>query len=224
MHAVGEWQTMMARDGHTFNAWLSAPKGAPRGAVVVLQEIFGVNAHIREVTDQFAAAGYLAIAPALFDRVGHNIELGYTAEELPRARGTMLQVKTADALKDIAASVNVVKHAGRVALVGFCWGGTLAWIGARTLPIRAAVTYYASRIGEHLDGVPAIPTLLHFGERDANIPLADVEKARALYPQGQFHLYPAGHGFNCSARVSYDAASAALAWQRTLDFLRGQLG
>jgi carboxymethylenebutenolidase len=111
-----------------------------------------------------------------------------------------------------------------VALVGFCWGGTLAWIGARTLPIRAAVTYYASRIGEHLDGVPAVPTLLHFGERDANIPLADVEKARALYPQGQFHLYPAGHGFSCSARASYDAASAALAWQRTLDFLRGQLG
>ena len=149
---MGEWQTLMARDGHTFNAWLSPPAGAPRGAVVVLQEIFGANAHIRDVADRFAAAGYLAIAPALFDRVGRNIEFGYGPDDIQRARGTRMQVKDADALKDIAASINVVKHAGRVALVGFCWGGTLAWIGARTLPIRAAVGYYVSRIGDHLDG------------------------------------------------------------------------
>jgi carboxymethylenebutenolidase len=220
---MGDWQTLMARDGHTFNAWLSPPAGQPRGAVVVLQEIFGVNAHIRDIADRFAAAGYLAIAPALFDRAGRSLEFGYTPGDVQQAFGTRKQIKDADALKDIAASVNVVKHAGRVALVGFCWGGTLAWIGARSLPIRAAVGYYVSRIGEHLDAAPAVPMLLHFGERDENIPLADVEKARALYPQGRFFVYPAGHGFSCDARASYDAPSAQLAWQRTLDFLGEQL-
>jgi carboxymethylenebutenolidase len=136
----------------------------------------------------------------------------------------MLQVKRDDALKDIAASINVVRHAGRVALIGYCWGGTLAWVGARTLPVSAAVSYYASRIGENLDGVPACPMMLHFGEHDAHIPLSDVDKARALFPQGTFHIYAAGHGFNCSQRASYDAPSAELAWQRTQAFLQEQLG
>lgn len=221
---MGEWQPLMARDGHTFNAWLAAPTGHARGAVVVLQEIFGVNEHIRSVVDQYAAAGYVAIAPALFDRIGHDITTGYSPEDVQRARGYMLQVNREDALKDIAAAINVVRHAGRVALIGFCWGGTLAWVGARTLPVRAAVGYYVSRIGENLDAVPAVPMLLHFGERDANIPLADVEKARALFPQGVFHVYPAGHGFNCNMRGSYDAASAQLALQRTLAFLHEQIG
>jgi len=109
-------------------------------------------------------------------------------------------------------------------LVGYCWGGTLAWVGARTLPVGAAVGYYVSRIGENLDAIPACPMMLHFGERDASIPLADVEKARAAFPQGIFHLYPAGHGFNCEQRASYDAASAALAWQRTQQFLAEHIG
>lgn len=219
-----QWETLMARDGHEFAAYLANPTGRPRGAVVVLQEIFGVNAHIRSVAERFAAAGFLAIAPALYDRVGRNIELGYTPQELPQAMGYRQQVSNSAALLDISAAVNVVRHAGKVALAGFCWGGQLAWIGARTLPVAAAVTYYASRIGENLDGVPACPTLLHFGSEDASIPLAEVEKARALYRQGIFHIYPAGHGFNCDARAAYNAECAALAWQRTLDFLHQQLG
>jgi carboxymethylenebutenolidase len=220
---MGEWQTLMARDGHTFNAWLAAPPAQPRGAVVILQEIFGVNEHLRQVTDQYAAEGYVAIAPALFDRVGRSITCGYSPEEAQRARGYMLQVKREDALRDITAAINVVRHAGRVALIGYCWGGLLAWLGARSLPVHAAVSYYASRIGENLDGVPSVPMLLHFGEQDTMIPLADVEKARALFPQGIFHLYPAGHGFNCNQRDSYDASSAQLAFQRTLAFLQEQL-
>lgn len=214
----------MARDGHQFRAWLAAPPARPRGAVVILQEIFGVNEHIRSVVEQYAAAGFSAIAPSLFDRIGRNIELGYSADEITQARGYMLQVKQQHALTDIAACINVMRHAGRVALVGYCWGGTLAWIGARTLPVSAAVGYYVSRIGEHLDGVPACPMQFHFGEQDKNIPLADVERARELFPQGEFHIYPAGHGFNCSARASYDADAAALAWQRTQRFLADHVG
>jgi carboxymethylenebutenolidase len=221
---VGAWEPLMARDGHTFMAWLAAPPGKPRGAVVVLQEIFGVNEHIRGVADQYAAAGFVAIAPSLYDRIGSRISTGYSAAEVTEARGYMLQVKREDALRDISAAVNVVRHAGRVALVGYCWGGTLAWVGARTLPVSAAVGYYVSRIGENLDAVPKCPMILHFGERDAHIPLSDVEKARALFPAGEFHLYPAEHGFNCEARANFDAASATLAWQRTQDFLARYVG
>ncbi|HTP39056.1 MAG TPA: dienelactone hydrolase family protein [Steroidobacteraceae bacterium] len=219
-----QWETLMARDGHEFAAYLANPTGRPRGAVVVLQEIFGVNAHIRSVTERFAAAGFLAIAPALYDRVGRSIELLYSPEERTQAMGYAKQVPAAKALLDVSAAVNVVKHAGKVALAGFCWGGQLAWLGARALPVAAAVAYYPSRIGEHLDGVPACPMLLHFGSEDPSIPLADVARTRALYRQGEFHLYPAGHAFNCDLRDSYRPESAALAWQRTLDFLHQHLG
>jgi carboxymethylenebutenolidase len=221
---VGAWESLMARDGHTFRAWLAAPAGRPRGAIVILQEIFGVNAHIRAVTDQYAAAGFVAIAPSLYDRIGSRIETGYSAEDFTRARGYMLQVKREDAFKDIGACINVVRHAGKVAMVGYCWGGTLTWVGARNLPIHAAVGYYVSRIGENLDGEPKCPMILHFGERDANIPLSDVEKARALFPAGEFHIYAADHGFNCDMRASYDAPSAGLAWTRTQDFLARHVG
>jgi carboxymethylenebutenolidase len=221
---MGQWEPLMARDGHEFGAWLAAPPGKPRGAVVVLQEIFGVNGHIRAVTDRYAAAGFVAIAPALYDRIGHRIETDYQPEDITRARGYVLQVRRVDALTDIAAAINVVRHAGKVALIGFSWGGMLAWIGARSLPVSAAVGYYVSRIGEHLDATPKCPMLLHFGAHDQQIPLADVERARQLFPQGIFHLYAAGHGFNCDQRASYDAASAALAWQRTQEFLQQYVG
>ncbi len=221
---MGAWEHLMARDGHEFSAYIAAPSGTPRGAVVILQEIFGVNEHIRAVVDQYAAAGFVAIAPALYDRIGRNITTGYKPADIERARGYMLQVKREDALRDISAAINVVRHAGKVALIGYCWGGTLAWIGARSLPITAAVGYYVSRIGENLDGMPSCPMLLHFGERDKNIPLSDVERARELFPRGVFHIYPADHGFNCDARPSFHEPSAKLAWQRTQDFLTQYLG
>jgi len=222
--ASGRWETLMARDGHEFSAYLARADGTPRGAVVVLQEIFGVNAHIRAVVEQYAAAGFLAIAPALFDRIGRNLELGYTPSDMEQGSGYRLQVDEAKALLDIGAAINVVRHAGRVALVGYCWGGQLTWIGAAALPVNAAVGYYTSRVWEKLERVPRCPILLHYGERDQNIPLARVEQVRAACPQAQIHVYPADHGFNCDARASYDAPSAALAWQRTQDFLKQCIG
>ena len=214
----------MARDGHQFAAYLTPATGTVRGAIVVLQEIFGVNAHIRAVTEQYAAAGYLAIAPALFDRIGRNIELGYAPKDMEQGTGYRLQVDEAKALLDIGAAINVVRHAGRVALVGYCWGGQLVWVGAATLPVHAAVGYYTSRIWEKLDRVPTCPILLHYGERDQNIPRARIDQVHATLPAAQIHMYPADHGFNCDARASYDAPSAALAWQRTQDFLKQHIG
>jgi carboxymethylenebutenolidase len=221
---MGRWQTLMARDGHEFSAYLASPAGAPRGAVVVLQEIFGVNEHIRRVVEQYAAAGFLSIAPALFDRIGRNLELGYSAADMEQGVGYRLQIDDAKALLDIGAAANVVRHAGRVALVGFCWGGQLTWIGAGALRVHAAVGYYTSRIWEKLEHLPICPVMLHYGERDKNIPLERIEQVRAVYPQGSYYFYPADHGFNCDARASYDAPSAALAWERTQDFLKQHIG
>jgi carboxymethylenebutenolidase len=224
---MGEMTTLMARDGHEFSAWLTAPAGAAhgaiRGAIVIAQEIFGVNHHIRSVADGFAAAGYLAIAPGLFDRIRRGIELGYTEKDTQEGRGYRLQIPKEKTLLDLAASINVVKHAGRVAVIGYCWGGTLAYLAACELPISCAVAYYGGQIKDHLAKSPRRPVLYHFGERDPYIPLSDVEKIRAADPDGEFHLYPADHGFNCDERASYDAASAQLARERTLAFLVAHL-
>jgi carboxymethylenebutenolidase len=216
---MSQTETLMARDGHEFSAYIARPQSKPKGAVVVLQEIFGVNHHIRSVTDRYAAAGWLAIAPALFDRVGRGVELGYSEPEIQTARGTMMQIDPAKALLDVAAAAAVVRHAGKVGVVGFCWGGRLAWLAACEQPLGAAVGYYGARIGQNLGRTPRCPTMLHFGERDDHIPMSEVEQIRAAYPQGIIHVYPAGHGFACDERASYDAASAALAWQRTQEFL-----
>jgi len=222
---MSQTETLMARDGHEFDAYLARPQGRARGAIVVVQEIFGVNPYIRSVADRCAAEGWLAIAPALFDRVARRLEFGYAPAELQTARGTMMQVDTAKALLDIAAATAVVRHAGKVGVVGFCWGGRLAWLAGCEQPVAAAVAYYGTRIGQHLPGqVPRCPMQLHFGERDEHIPAAEIAQIRAACPQAEVHLYPAGHGFACDARASFDAPSAALAWQRTQDFLGRHLG
>lgn len=219
----GEFTRLMARDGHEFDAWLSPPVGAPRGAVLVLQEIFGVNSHVRAVADGFAADGYLAIAPSLFDRVKRNVEMGYTPPEIEQGRGYMLQVPEEKLLLDMRACVNVVRHAGRVAAVGYCWGGSLAYLAACELPVAAAVSYYGTRTLQYLDRKPKAPVLYHFGERDKSIPPEAIEKIRAAHPQGQYFIYPADHGFNCDHRQSFDAPSAKLARERTLAFLARHL-
>ncbi len=218
-YSLGEFTTLMARDGHEFNAWLAAPKGPARGAVVIAQEIFGVNRHIRRVTDEYAANGYVAIAPCLFDRIRRGIELGYTEPEVQEGRGYRLQIPKDKTLLDLGASINVVKHAGRVAVIGYCWGGTLAYLAACELPVTCAVSYYGGQIKDQLQKSPRRAVMYHFGERDPHITMGDVEKIRAADPNGIFHLYPADHGFNCEDRGSYDAASAKLALERTLTFL-----
>jgi carboxymethylenebutenolidase len=220
---MGEFTTIMARDGHEFRAWLSAPAGTARGGVVVLQEIFGINHHIRAVADSFAAEGYVAIAPSFFDRVRKGIELGYSPSEAQEGMGYRLQLQPEQTLKDMAAAVNVVKHAVRVGAVGYCWGGTLAYLAACELPVACSVVYYGGGITQLLPRAPRKPVMYHFGEQDQHIPLSDVEKIRAADATGVFHLYPAGHGFNCDERPTYHPESAALARRRTLEFLARHL-
>ena len=221
---MGEMTTLMARDGHEFNAWLAPARGTTRGAVVIAQEIFGVNHHIRAVADGYAAAGYLAIAPCLFDRIRRGIELDYSEKSTQEGRGYRVQIPKEKTQLDLTASINVIKHAGRVAVIGYCWGGTLAYLAACDLPISCAVSYYGGQIAkEHLGKSPRRPVMYHFGEKDPYIPAADIEKIRAADPNGVFHVYPADHGFNCDERASYDAASAQLALERTLAFLAAQM-
>jgi carboxymethylenebutenolidase len=215
---MSEFTTIMARDGHEFRAWLAPPPGRPRGAIVVVQEVFGVNSHIRSVTDGYAADGYVAIAPCLFDRVRRGIELGYAPAQMQEGQGYVKQLQREQILADLAAAVAVVKHAGRVGVVGYCWGGKIAYVAACDLAIACAVAYYGGGITTELQKHPQCPVMYHFGERDTHIPASDVAKIKAAHPQGEFHLYAAGHGFNCDQRDSYDPASAALARERSVAF------
>jgi carboxymethylenebutenolidase len=221
---MGEFTTLMARDGHEFQAYLAAPPGRPRGAIVVIQEIFGVNGHIRSVTDGFAAEGYTAIAPAFFDRIRRGIELGYASADIDQGRGYAQQLEPGQTLKDLAASVAVVKHSGRVATVGYCWGGALSYRAACELPLACAVVYYGKPQDTGQDRKPKCPVMYHFGSADKSIPLSEVERLRTAHPEGIFHVYDgAGHGFNCEQRASYDAPASALARRRTLEFLASRL-
>ena len=215
---MGEFTTIMARDGHEFQAWLAAAPGRPRGALLVIQEIFGVNSHIRKLTDQFAAGGYTAIAPSLFDRVRRGIELGYTAADMQEGSGYVKQLDPEATRRDLAAALAVVKHSGRAGAVGYCWGGSLAYLAAGQLPLACAVVYYGRVVG-YLDQKPRCPVMYHYGTEDKSIPLADVERIRAAYPEAPVYTYAgAGHGFNCDQRASYDPQAAALARTRTLEF------
>ncbi|HXO63934.1 MAG TPA: dienelactone hydrolase family protein [Steroidobacteraceae bacterium] len=222
--SMGELTTIMARDGHEFQSWLVAPQAKPRGAVVVVQEIYGVNAHIRAVTDGFAAQGYTAIAPSLFDRVRRGIQLGYTPADTEQGVGYRRQIEPDTALKDIAASAAVVKHSGRTGVVGYCWGGALAYLAACQLPLACAVVYYG-RVADYLDRRPRCPVMYHFGGADQSIPESDRERIQAAAAPGTpFYVYEgAGHGFNCDQRSSYDSQAAALAAERTREFLARHL-
>jgi carboxymethylenebutenolidase len=215
---MGELTTIMARDGHEFQVYLAAPPARPRGAILVIQEIFGLNRYVRSVADDFAAQGYTAIAPALFGRIRRGIELGYSPDEAREGVGYMQQLKLDQTLKDLAASIAVVHRSGRVGTVGFCWGGAMSYLAACELPVSAAVVYYG-KAQQFADRTPKCPVMYHFGTQDTSIPLSDVEKIRAAHPAGIFHLYEAGHGFSCHERPSYNAQAAQLARQRTLDFL-----
>jgi len=219
------FEPLMARDGHTFTTYIAKPDGKARGAVVVLQEIFGLAPHIRRVTDSYAQLGYLSVAPALFDRVIRNKVLGYSAAEVEQGLGYRKQVPTAKAVLDVAAAVAVCRHAGKVAVIGFCWGGRLAWAAASEVPLGAAICYYGGGIPEELPKVPQCPTMLHFGEHDRSIPMSDVERIRAAYPQGIYHLYDAGHAFNNDERPqNYVPEASRLARERTDAFLSQHVG
>lgn len=216
---------LTAADGHRFAAYRVGPETGARGAIVIAPEIFGVNSHIRSVADGYAADGYLVIAPALFDRVERNYDTGYSDPEIQAGIAVMQKIDLADALKDVAACVEAAKTAGKVAVIGYCWGGTVAWLAAaRTDGLACAVPYYGGGIPNHADAQPRCPVMLHFGEHDK---MPSAEQARAIaarHPQATAHFYPAGHGFNCDQRASYDAASSQRARTRTLEFLAHHLG
>lgn len=222
---MNETIKLTAEDGVIIDAYRAEPAGKPRGGIVVLQEIFGVNAHIRRVADGFAAQGYLAIAPALFDRAKPGVEMGYGPDDMEAGVGLLGRISPAKTMMDVAAAVKAASAGGEVGVVGYCWGGSLAFAAACTQDgLAAAVAYYGGNIAKMLDQPPKVPTMLHFGERDTHIPMSDVAAIKAALPDVPVHTYPAGHGFNCDARGSYDAPSAAQALDRTLAFLGQHLG
>jgi carboxymethylenebutenolidase len=222
---MSKFITLKANDGFELSAWRADPAGKPSGGVVVVQEIFGVNHHIRGVADFFAAQGYLAIAPALFDRAERNVDLGYNAADRQIGMALIAKIDKAKLRVDVAAAVSAAKEGGKVAVVGYCLGGSLAYFAACDLSdVNAAVGYYGGMILDAKDEKPKAPTMLHFGEKDAHIPIARVREFAAAHPELPIYTYPAEHGFNCDERESYDAPSAALARSRTLDFLVKTIG
>ena len=222
---MGTWIQLEPSDGAQVAAYRADPPGTPRGGLVVVQEIFGVNGHIRSVCDGFAADGYLAVAPALFDRVEPRVDLGYTPEDVARGREIRARADAGAALADIDAARAVAAQAGKVGVVGYCWGGLLAWLAvARLQGFACGVSYYGGGMPDAIGEKPRAPVLAHFGLQDAAIPVAGVETLGKAHPAMEIHLYPAGHGFNCDQRGSFHAESAKLARERTLAFLRKHVG
>ena len=219
---MGEWIPLTTPEGPV-RAWLARPDTAPRGAVVVVQEIFGVNPHIRAVTDRFAEVGFTAMTPALFDLVRPDTELRYDESGVSQGRDYVAQLGFERTLQVVGAAARWLRESGhKVAAVGFCWGGTVAML-ANTRLHMPSVTYYGGRSVPFLGEPAQAPMLFHFGERDPIIPPEDVQQHRSHHPDAGIHVYAAGHGFNCNERDDYDADSAALAWDRSIAFLTEHL-
>ncbi len=222
---MGQTIKLSAKDGHEFQAYRADPSGKPRGAIVVIQEIFGVNGHIRRTADLFAGKGYVAVAPSLFDRSEKGIELGYDSKSIEEGRAIRGKIALDDSLADLQSAVNCAKSYGKVGVVGYCWGGSLAFLAATRLDgVAGAVGYYGGMIAAHAQESPKIPVMLHFGKHDKSIPVSDVEKVRAARPEVPIHLYDAGHGFNCDERADYSSENAKLALERTLKFFADTVG
>jgi len=217
---VGKDIKLTASDNFQFGAYRAEPKSSAKAAVVVIQEIFGVNHHIRAVCDRLAAEGYVAIAPSIFDRTEPNFQCGYSPDEIAEARKFIANPDWAAMLRDTQAAIDAVKSVGPVGIIGFCLGGSVAYAAAAKLSgLSAAIGYYGSAIVRFADDKPKVPTQLHFGEKDAGIPLTDVETIGAKRPDVEIHIYPgAQHGFHCDERASYDKASADIAWPRSMSF------
>jgi carboxymethylenebutenolidase len=223
---VGRDIRLTASDSFQFGAYRADPAFAPKAALVVIQEIFGVNHHIRAVCDRLANEGYVAIAPSIFDRIEPNFTSGYSPDEIAVARKFVANPDWAAMLRDTQAAIDAVRDVGPVGIIGFCLGGSVAYAAATKLAgLSAAVGYYGGAIARFADDKPQVPTQLHFGEKDASIPLSDVDMIRAKRPELEIHVYPgAQHGFHCDERASYDKKSAEIAWPRSLAFFAKHLG
>ena len=222
---MGETLTLTSEDGFKFAAYRATPSGTPRGGIVVVQEIFGVNQHIKKLADGFAADGFVAIAPALFDRVERGYDTGYGPQDIERGRATRGKLSTDDAMKDVKASVKEASKAGKVGVVGYCFGGTIAWLAGTQLDgVAAAVGYYGGGVAAAVNEKPRTAVMLHFGETDASIPKEDYEKVMKQHSNLPIYIYPAGHGFVCDERGSFHAESAKIARERTMDFFKKNVG
>lgn len=223
---MSESITLRAADAHELGAYVALPEGKPTAGLVVVQEIFGVNDHIRRVADGYARDGFLALAPAMFDRIERGVELGYEGDDLVLARSFTPRLDWEKAILDVEAAIKyaVARTSKRVGVIGYCFGGSIAYIAAARLNPAAAVGYYGGKILNYADERPKCPVMLHFGRQDAHIPVEGVEQFARKHPEIEIHLYDAGHGFNCEARSAYHAESARIARQRSLDFLKKHLG
>ncbi|SNS75678.1 carboxymethylenebutenolidase [Granulicella rosea] len=231
---MGEFKQLTAADGHTFNAYQASPEGEPIGAILLLQEIFGVNAHIRSVADGYAKEGYLVLAPAMFDRIERNVDLSYEPEDMQKAfalYAPLMQLTPDATLLDVAATYAELKKAGKgIAVIGFCWGGLMTWLTAtrgETVQVQPSccVGYYAGGIGNYATEEPSCPVMLHFGAEDTHIGSDQIEAVRAAHPEVEIYVYEgAGHAFNRDVHpASYSPAAAALAKERTLAFLKANI-
>jgi carboxymethylenebutenolidase len=219
---LGKQFTLTASDSFKLGAYRADPTGPAKGGIVVIQEIFGVNPHIRDVCDRLASEGYAALAPAVFDRQQPNFECGYTPDEIANARKFVANPDWGAMLRDVQAAIDELKKDGPVAIMGFCMGGTISFLAACKLNgLSAAVCYYGGQIAKNADEKPKVPTQMHFGEKDASIPMSDVELIKQKRGGDcEIYVYPdAQHGFHCDHRGSYNEAAAKLAWQRSTAFL-----
>lgn len=222
---MGEHIQLKAADGHEFDAYVARPAGKPIAGLVVLQEAFGVNSHIRSVADAYAKDGFLAIAPALYDRFEPGIELGYEGEDRQRGLAFARESNPDNTLKDIAATIEYAHQhtGGKVGVIGYCFGGTMAWLAATRLEPNVAIGYYSGRIARYAAETPHCPVMLHFGKLDQHIPKQEVDQVQSAHPDVAIYWYDAGHGFNTSDRASYNADAAKLARERSLEFLTKNL-
>ena len=221
---MSETVRLKASDSHELDAYVAQPSGEPVAGLVVIQEAFGVNRHIRSVADGYAKDGFLAVAPALFDRVQRNVELGYDPADIQKGIAMARQSNPADAVTDVAAALEYLrKRTKKCGVIGYCFGGTMAWLAATRLDPNAAVVYYGGQIAHFAQENPRCPVMLHFGTLDKHIPKEDIDRVQEAHPEAQIFWYEADHGFNCDARASYNAAAATQARDRSLAFLKQNL-
>ncbi|MBM09321.1 MAG: carboxymethylenebutenolidase [Magnetovibrio sp.] len=210
---MGQDIILTAPDGHSFGAYRCEPEGSPLGSVVVVQEIFGVNNHIRDVAERFASIGWLTVAPSLYDRWQPAFTGGYTPDDVASGRD-LKEKANAEAEKvilDLGTARSAVAEAGKVGIVGYCWGGYATWLAASRLNFQAAVAYYGGGIINSNDEQPKCPMILHFGALDTSIPMTEVNAIRNAHPDVSVHVFDADHGFNCDQRSQYDPRAASVA-------------
>lgn len=222
---MGQHVKLTTSDAHTLGSYRADPAGKPKGGIIVIQEIFGVNHHIRAICDRFAALGYVAIAPAVFDRFVRDFECGYTPDEIAKARSYIGGLNWDNTVLDMVAAKEAIKDVGPIGAIGFCLGGTGAFLAATRIPGVSAISgWYGGQIAKFADEKANCPVQLHFGEKDEGIPMTTVDAIKAKQPQAEVYVYPgAPHGFGCDERASYRKEAADLAWERTKEFFAKHL-